>query len=469
MIKSTVRLTISKSLPLIGSLLTSILLARYLGVNEVGAFKRTYLYFSLGLVLCSGLPQTVIHYFPNYLNGKEDEYIKWMIKRIYFLPIVSLFFLLIITQSELKKELALILILALSVSLRTVFNLFINFLIILEELKKVSFYLTLEFIINIVFFVFYLFGRQSIELYFILNSIGWLFLIFLLLVKEKNSLQVNRKKVNHSRKFITYDKFLFTLSITLFTSNLAVFLDKYIVSILGSDEEFAIFNYGKFQIPFVTILLNSIMLLTLPRLNRLYSENRKNEFIKIWRLQMIYSTYFYHMLLFIIIFLGNNFIIFLFGQNFKDSVLIFQINSIKYFFTFTSFALVFNTLKKPKVSLVWSLIYVISDLAVFILLHYLLNLNLSLSAVIASNLTFVFALIYFSIAIKKILQLSLRELFPIKFIASNFLILSIIWIPIIALLNDILWPFKLLISSIIVLFYYFINRKQILNLDKQLR
>lgn len=435
-----------------------------MSIGEVGTFKQFFLVFSVTQVFFSGFPNIITHYYPNYLIGHDPFFIKWFNKRILLVPIIALLivFLLLFFNKNINFSYSLVIIIAFNVFANIYLTSIINALISKKEINRTSIIYFWKFLTSIFsFFLFYISDKNYLIYYLSFT------LMLILIAFNNNSSLIDLKK--KSVKSDKYDKFLFSISLTLIGTNLSIFLDKYLISFLVSNEEFAIFNYGKFQVPFVTMILTSTMLLFLPKLNLSFSNNKFCDFKKIWKEQIIFLCIIYHQLLFGIIFFSKEIILILFGSQYIDSVLIFQISSLKYLVTFTSFALVFNTVKKPMVSLRWSIYYGLMTLAIFILFEFLFIDQKLLNAVLSSTLSFFVAPIYFSICIKKQLKTNPLDIIPLKFILKNLLLLLSIWIvPFVYFFKDNIL-LKLVICVSAFSLYFLIMKKRILKLNKLIK
>lgn len=103
-------------------------------------------------------------------------------------------------------------------------------------------------------------------------------------------------------------------------------LHTYFVGWRFSDAEFAVYAYGCFQIPLVTMLAESVNSVLIPRMSELQMRDDKREMIRLTARAMEKLSFFYFPIFVFLMITAQTFIITLFTRDYAASVPIFMVN-----------------------------------------------------------------------------------------------------------------------------------------------
>ncbi len=453
--RKSIILTIGKSSEAIVQLAISMVIARLLNLDQIGIYRELLLYcIFISLISSYAIPELFIHIIPRIKINQNLDFIKWLKKGLFINLILALVFSVVMALSTYHSELGhytILLIIPFTLySLGTVFfNSVTNGHIAFgEEVSAIKISL-LRILLNSLSVVVFIVLYYLPVLYFTSTSLLMLIVGGLIFNKflKKDELKNAKANVVSSSYYRNYAIALLSTNIVFY---LSINLDKYIVSFFFNSEDYAIFSSGKFQIPFIGILITSVMSVTIPKLSEYFHSGQLSKFADTWRKQIKDTTTFYIFIFFFVYYFSKEIILLVYGIKFIESVPIFQISLLKYLITVTSFGVVFSTVGQPKITLIWSLLYVILTGVLSAILIPFIGYK---GAVWASTAVFFFSPFYFLFFVKKNVYKNWKDIFPISFYLKNLIICSIIWFPFIYFSRNI----SLSIKIPLVIFPVFLN------------
>ena len=433
-------LTFGRSSESIVQFIISIAIARLVNLENIGIYKQLFLYSALIILISSfSIPQLFTYFVPRIRIGQCTNFLSWVKKVIIysFLAsiVVTLLFWVILRNQSFGYYFKYLILPFAFLSLATTLLNSAVFIYIANgnQIKaiKTSIWRVIFNIISAVFFIIIIF---SPIIYFSVLSVCLLMYatyVFRKVLKENDFLSQVELSPEEDKYYWIYAFSLFGTNISFYFSHN---LDKYIVSYFFNDSDYAVYSYGGFQIPFIGILINSIMSVTVPLLVESYHKGEIKRFIDIWNKQIRETSILYILLFFVIFFFSNTIILLFYGEKFSASIPVFQVTMLKYLITITNYTLVCAAIGHPKIALYWSILYISLNLITGLIFIRIFGY---IGAAISTSLLFFLSPFFYIFKISKIIGCSWKEVFPVFHYLKVLLICSLIWVPAILLFNTI--------------------------------
>ncbi|WP_045482947.1 lipopolysaccharide biosynthesis protein, partial [Vibrio owensii] len=152
------------------------------------------------------------------------------------------------------------------------------------------------------------------------------FSVFALLMYRYRRLFRTSNKIN--RKELSYVIYMASVS---FIGAINGYVDQLVTSLLMTPSQLAILKVGAFQIPIVGIVTGALVTVLIPIISRKYSNNDIQGIIKVWKRSILNSsTLIVPVITFCIVF-SDIFIPLFFGNNYLDSIIIFNIYMFQWY------------------------------------------------------------------------------------------------------------------------------------------
>jgi len=249
-------------------------------------------------------------------------------------------------------------------------------------------------------------------------------------------------------------------------------IENYVITYLLSPEKFAIYAIANFRIPYLHMVYDSISSVALLKISELQRNNDLNNIIRIWHRIMIQIACIIIPSVILFYILAEPIIIFLFSEQYLQSIQIFRILLINTFGSIIAPAVILRSFNYTgymfKVD--------ICTFIVGIVISYILTLHFSLMGAAISSLICTYLMISLqSIKAIKILKLPLRKALPYKGLISIMFLSALIGIiPLILNQLNIVYIFKLVFGSTIyfsVILYVFdrLGYLEIINILKRIK
>lgn len=415
-----VKLTTSKIITMMISMISAMLLSRFRTLEEFGTYSQLLLVVNLiTTVFMLGLPNSINFFLAKAENDEEKQK---------FLS----------TYYTLSTILSLISGLVLILSTPIIIDYFDNpiltkFMYVLAILPWANIILASIENVLIVYQ-----KTTSIIKFRALNSISLLSIIVIVEVMELGfasymllfisveavfafSIYVIVRKISGSIK-ISFDKFLikkiFTFSIPIGLASvigvLSVQLDKLIIGKFYSTEEVAIYMNAAREMP-VTIIASSLTAVLMPQLVRLLKDDKKDEAVNLWgdTISLSYTIIcFFSIGLFVF---APEVISLFYSDKYLPGVTVFRIYSLVLLLRFTYFGMVLNSMGKTKFILYSSL----ASLGLNLVLSYLFYLYFGFIGPAIATFISLFLVAFFQIiATTQSINISIKKIFPWRELVS---------------------------------------------------
>lgn len=432
-------LTASNILSLIISLVTNMLLTRFITKFEYGTYSQLLLASTLAMNLFAfGLPNSINYYFSKAESiGEKQEFLFTYFSTItgiglmtgliliIFVPQISLYF-----HNESIKNYAYVLFLTPITTLIIQSN--SNMLIVVNKSAKLVFYALANSIflllIVIIIKVFTLSFDAYLKLYMIVQIIFSLIVYYYAykLCYPNNVLKETNISKNNI-KILIKNIFIFSIPLGLgsMVSTISLELDKLIIGNLMSTEDLAIYTNASKELPFA-MLINTFVALLLPRMAKLLRDKKNIQAVELWgkTIEIGYSVLFFISLAIIVF--APQALVFLYSEKYLPGLGVFIVCTIVLILRSTYFGLILNVSGNTKFIFYSSIISLLLNVLLNYLFFYIFGFIgpaiATLLCVICVNLL---QLLYSC----KILKISFKTIFPWKNLSKITILNLILSVP----------------------------------------
>lgn len=419
--KKALLASVSKSFKHVSVFLLSILLARYLSLDDYGSYLQvmliatTAIYFSL-----MGIPSS-IYYFVHRVKNKK-QFIKRTILMIHALAVLSSIIILfmsdylaeVLNNSELAEVVF-------------VFVLFILFQIpikIFEPLMistdNIIGFVKINLFFNIMFFFAVAIPLVFLDgmLYVYYSMIGFFVLQYLVInisiLREYTRLEDNDKS---SKEFEDLDdctlinqlRYSLPIGASGAIAELSRIVDKIIVSSYFSPADLAIYARGAMEIPMLSVIINSLGNILMPKFVKSYAENDISNILVYWHRSTVLIAFVVYPMMVLMITIGDVLIPMLFTEKFNDSIIIFQIYTFTLLFRITTYDSIVRAMGQTKMLLRVTLISLVLNMILTISMIELFGI---IGAPFATFLTILAVRLEMLRVIKNLLEIKFIDVFP---------------------------------------------------------
>jgi O-antigen/teichoic acid export membrane protein len=207
-------------------------------------------------------------------------------------------------------------------------------------------------------------------------------------------------------------------------------LDKLVLMLLLSSDDFALYAVGNFRIPMITILYTSIGNVIIQRLSNYSKSGNTDGTITLWKKMINKNALVTVPIVLFFIVVAKEFITLLFTQDYELSVNVFRITILVFFIQMLGYGYILRAYAKTANVLYANLTrFIISLVICFPLIKYL-GIN---GAAIAFTLSFSINGILQLIRSKKLLNVSWKNFLPWKFLLRVFTISILSLAPVVIL------------------------------------
>jgi O-antigen/teichoic acid export membrane protein len=432
-------------------------LARILTQSEYGTYRQLFMIYTLlSAFFMIGLPQSIYYFIPKSDDETKKRFIKQTIDIFTILGLLCSILLLVFRNSvsqmfqnpQLNKVL---LIYAFYPFFMFLSQLYYCVMIGLQKPNKAAQFTIIAVTCDIVLIL----GTALIskDLYYII--IGMLISVLIQWIYARFGLAPMSAK----NKLFDYDKsmikaqfnYSLPIGVAAIVGVLSSQIDKLVISRYFTPDVFAIFSVGAAELPFISIITNSVNAVILPEMNKksdtkaiceLYSGAvRKNALI----LFPIFT--------FCLVF-APNIIEILYSAKYLDSVPFFRIYLISMPLRIATYGLLFQVFNKTKYIFVISLVTLLLNTIMSLIMIKLIGIKgPAISAIVVTYIT---VAVYLYLIINK-LKIKLSNLFPTSALlrtALSSIICAIISLSALSLKVYIVWQF--IIGAVIYALCYFL-------------
>ncbi|WP_214771601.1 polysaccharide biosynthesis C-terminal domain-containing protein [Exiguobacterium sp. s39] len=399
-------LGVNKVIILSSNILLLMILSRGLSIDEYGEYRllTTYLLI-LNTILTFGIPSAIM-YFLNKNNNAFLNELLFLTTMISFVsPVVYTIFLLLIGDYSLSLMIVLILVFLLN--LLSLWQ--DNFYIIYDKIRllfssnvSANGFLICSIAIGTYFF------NWDLKEVFIAMLIRELikliyFFIFLISVKKDLKVQINKSDLN---KIIAFIIPLFIASlVTVVNMN----IDKIYGSIFFTKKEFAFLANASYEIPIMSLLGYAVFNTLIPKIRNL--QHNKREVTILWnRVGEIMIVIIFSIII-PLIFFSKETLSILFSEEYEAAYLVFIMYQLSALSRIYIYSTIFLALEKNKVYLMNTVINLIVNSILIVFFGWIFGIY---GVALAMLLTNISLMIRQNIQLKKYLDCSILEIYPLK-------------------------------------------------------
>jgi O-antigen/teichoic acid export membrane protein len=445
------------------SIISAVILARYLDKTEYGTYRQVlYVYNTLLVLFSAGLPRVFAYFLPRY-NLAEGKDIVWKVSKLLFVCgftfSLSLFLLskpiaFVLNNSELELGLKYFspipMLLLPTLGIEGVFSVY-------KKATHIAIYNTLSRLVMLIMIVLPIILIEANYLYAIY---GWIISSTFALIIAYFFMSIPFRGVDSKSSALSF-KEIFRYSLPIMTASIAGIAisssDQFFISRYFGPEVFAEFANGFIQLPFVGMVVGATATVLMPLFSKMvYDKAEVKTIVELWQNALKKSAMIIYPLVILFIYFAEETITILFSSTYSNSAVYFQIALVVNFFNIVMFAPLLLSLGKIKfysnlhiifAIFAWCggyLIVLLTDSAVVLALF---SITRSISIVLIS-------LFYVSV----ILEVPFGDLLPLKklflMIINGIVILWLIGFVIILLLPELSDVQRLIITSPLFLIIY---------------
>lgn len=367
-----VKLTTSKLITMMISLITAMLLSRLFTLEEYGTYSQILLIINLATTLFMvGLPNSINYFLVRAINKEEKQ--KFLSTYYTCTTILSIFtgLVLVLSAPIIARYfgnpliLYFIYVLAIFPWARIISSSIENVLIVYRKANQIMIFRVLNSValLGIIVFV-QIFNIGFIGYMVLFIIVETLFALSVYIIAKNISGQISLSIDKELLKKIIH--FSMPIGLASVVGVLSIQLDKLVISRFFTVEELAIYTNAAREMP-VTIVSSSLTAVMMPQLVRLLKDNRKRDAIDLWGSSIIISyaaINFFASGLFVY---AQDAIALLYSDKYLPGVTVFRIYNLVLLLRFTYLGMVLNSIGKTKFILYSS----IASLALNIVLNYI--------------------------------------------------------------------------------------------------
>lgn len=418
------KLTISKLITMAIALVNAMLLSRFRTLEEYGTYSQLLLIINLATTFFMlGLPNSI-----NYFLAREDtKEGKQKFLSVYYSlsTILSILTGLILVLSApiliryfdnplLKNY---VYFLAIFPWTKIIMSSIEHVLIIYNKAKYIMVYKISNSIAVVAIIIFVQFLKMAFPLYIMLYLIvESIFAVVVYILVKKLS---QRLYFSLDRKLIgSILKFSIPIGLASMVGRLSIELDKLVIGRFFTTEELAIYTNAARELP-VAIISSALTAVLMPHLVRLLKENKNKSAVELWGYSITLSYIFISLVSFGVFTYATDVMTLLYSSKYISGSNVFRIYTLVLLLRVTYFGMILNSKGKTKFIFYSSLLSLILNLVLNYIFYKLFGF---IGPAIATLLSI--AIVQFAqlIATSKIVNITIRSIFPWKELAKITLI-----------------------------------------------
>ncbi|MCF7859078.1 MAG: oligosaccharide flippase family protein [Candidatus Cloacimonetes bacterium] len=345
--------TLGRSIEKILLIILYVLLSRYLSKYDYGTYRQVILVYSFFMIIfVFGMPASINYFLPK-LNFEKQKTL--IIQTVLFLLIISFLLggTLLLFNDTLSKILNNVNLKSLTIllSLLLIFSLpasiYYNFLIMIDKTKLCGLlsiifgFMKLGFVLIAILYYNSIF---NILLSLVLFSFLQLVIVLIIIFRYYSGISFTFSRVQFIKQF----QFAFPLGIASIIGILIKRMDQFMISYFFNPTDYAEYANGSIEIPFLSILTNSVMVVLMPFFVLAFEEGRISDFVSKWQTAILKVGLLIIPICAFLISYSNEIIVSLFSQKYVISGLIFKIYLFSEFARITIFGNILLALGKSK-------------------------------------------------------------------------------------------------------------------------
>jgi O-antigen/teichoic acid export membrane protein len=458
-------LSFSRATVVLSYIIVMIVSSRLLSLHDYATFRQTFLpYETILPILTLGIPATIY-----YLLPRREDKLNLIFHSMLIMSFTSFIFSIFLIfgginiLSKLFDNPDLIesmkwLIIYPFFQIPT--TLFVSIFIYEGKTKFIGIYSSIFALIfslsAILLLFFYKSYMQIVILKVILSLLGTTFLLFYIF-KLYNASELNKKPFLESSSSIL--KVSIPFGIASMIGAISLQLDKVLVSIFGTTEEFAIYVNGAMEIPLIGILTGSIAAVLIGEMSKNIKENNLEQALKLFRLSATKTALVLFPIMIFFIYQAQTFIVLLYSDKYLLSSFPFMIYLFLLPIRIVVFGSILIAMGKSKIILYRSIVELILNFILSILMFKIFGyLGIAIATVLV---TYIWSVPYNIREISKGFSVKSKDLFELHNL-GKIMIISILVSPIMFIFNNIDIDILRIIASFITyfivvafLFHYF--------------
>lgn len=388
--------------------LVGVILARILLPAEFGSYRQLFLiYTTFSTLMLLGIPQSVLVFLPKLRHvDSKREYISKVVNLITVLAFVFSFVILLfkgfIAEKFHNPQLSLLLIIfAIYPLFMFVTQIYSSIMLGMRQPQKTAVFTLFSVLTDFVLIL----GLALLtrNLYYIV--LGVLFSAFLQWAFAQYQLHKFRTSVKFDPEFLQE---LFRYSLPLGLSSiigmLSIQLDKFVISGFFRPEDFAVFSIGAMELPFISILSNSVNAVLLPHISA-----DRSSLVEVYRGAVRKNTLIIFPLSLMFFIFAKPLITLLYTDQYIASVPYFKVYLLILPLRIATFGIIFMALQKTRYIMYNSLLILSMNLILNLILVRIMGM---MGAAVATVFVTWLSVVIYLYWIKHHLQLDLNKLFP---------------------------------------------------------
>jgi len=422
----SILLTISRTFRTFITLIVSVIAVRWLSVQEYAIYLQImFLLTTIVMTLSFGMPRSIYYFMPRVSNKK-----KFVFHSMVIINAVGLLALLILSlgRTEICRVInnddlaGAMFFLAAYVFLSTNRQIYNSVLLSTNNGKLLAISEAILAVLIFISMVTPLFTGLG------LKGILWGMLVFYVIqyfitgILSLRSVDGNFSEIAHSECLLEQFKYIIPIGLI---SLLAVFsqsIDRIIVTLFMSIEDFALYDRGAMRIPVISTLSITVGAVIMTKLVESYKHKKIDELMTVWHVSIEKVALIIFPCFVILAILAKQFILLLYTDKFADSVLIFRIYLIILIFTITIYGNIYNATNRNRLFLYVSIVFTVISAPMCI---FMLKLFGSIGPALSTVALHLFMFVTNIVCIRKILGVKYRDVFP-WFFLSKLVVCSIV-------------------------------------------
>ena len=206
------------------------------------------------------------------------------------------------------------------------------------------------------------------------------------------------------------------LGIASIMGTFAITLDKVIVSLLSSTDQFSVYVNGAMQLPLVSVITSSVASILLVDFTKLYAENRPQEMVALIHRAMSKTALILLPAMFYLLCVAPEFMVFLYGSDYAESAVPFRIYLLVLPLRTFVYGSIFMATQNNHLVLIQALLLLLSNAACSWLAVMWLGPNGAAWATVVT--TYMVVLPFVAVFYPRILNVRIFAIFPLRRLVS---------------------------------------------------
>lgn len=412
----TIKLTASKSITLIVTMLSAVVLSRLLSLREYGTYSQILLITDLSTtVLLFGLPNSLNYFLAQSDDFEEQRNFLSIFYSLSTLLSLAIGFLLVLLLPVIKNQFSNDYLVEFAYFMlvfpwtRIISNSISNVLVIFKKTSLLLVYkLSTSFAILLLILLTVVFDLEFTVYMKLFLFVQVIFTLCVYIIVNKYLMKIKVMfNFNYIKRILTFS---IPIGLASVVGTINIKLDKLMISKVLDTEQLAIYENASREIP-ITIIATSLVAILLPQMVRLLKEKKVDKAIKLWGSSIILSYFIICFLSIALFVFATDVMTLLYSEKYVSGTNVFRIYSILLLLRVTYFGMIINAKGETKFIFFSSLISLLLNIILNILLYKYIGFIGPAIATLISQLIINLSQLYFT---SKLLNINLRVIFPWK-------------------------------------------------------